>query len=347
MSSIRKLIIIGNGFDLHHGIKSGFADFYNSSFMSEDIKNVYEIMTEQLRSGYSWYDFEEEYRKLIEVESDILGNKGYDGKTLGLTEGNLKIYKPRIDMINYIFQSIFQQFIQYLKSTLHDSKNNPNFRDDSCLQSILDETDQIINFNYTSTLSDIYDVPENKIIFVHGSLKKNNPILGHSNYYDSTTPQNYGFRVIIPDLRTLALLGDKNLQRIEMWNEFKFKSGSFSEEKDINLSPIEKMKIIRNNSPLSIDTIQHLFDKPFSNIVHNSNNQNVKNELAIDFSKELEVFVIGHGLKSDFDLLSKIPVTVKKVTILKRSIDSGEDLLKTAKSLFKTDNIYLKDYEWD
>ncbi|EME8125846.1 hypothetical protein A5839_000483 [Enterococcus faecium] len=230
---------------------------------------------------------------------------------------------------------------------MDDSKNNPHYRKDDCLKIILDETDQIFNFNYTSTLEEIYDIPDDKIVFVHGSLKKDNPILGHSNYYDPSTPQNYGFRVNMPYLRELTLLGDKNLQRIEMWNELKFESGSFSEEKDINLSPISKMKFIRNNSPLSIDIIQYLFDNPFCNRVHNSNNQNVKNELAIDFSKELEVFVMGHGLKSDFDLLSKIPVTVKKVTILKRSFESGEDLLETGKSVFKTENIYLKDYEWN
>ncbi|MCG4305377.1 bacteriophage abortive infection AbiH family protein [Enterococcus lactis] len=107
MPNLRKLVIIGNGFDIHHGVESRFSDFYNSAFMSEDIRNIYDIMTEEFREANSWYDFEEEYRKLIEVESYILGNKGYDGKTLGLTEENIKIFQPRVDLINHVFQSIF------------------------------------------------------------------------------------------------------------------------------------------------------------------------------------------------------------------------------------------------
>lgn len=347
MSKIKKLAIIGNGFDLHHGIKSGYADFYKSSFMSEDIKSLYENMTAQFREANSWFDFEEEYRKLIKLESDTLGNKGYDGKTLGASDGNLKIYKPRIDLINYVFQSIFQQFIQYLQLTVQESKGNRFWQKDCCIQSIIKKIDQVLIFNYTSTLSEIYDVPENKIVFVHGSLSKKNPILGHSNYYDPTVPQNYGFRAIAPNLRELNFLGDKNLQRIEMWNNIEFQSGSFTKEENIDSILIEKMKFIRNNSPMSLNTTQYNFDNPFLTIKDEYNNQKFHNKLALDFSENLEIYVIGHGLKSDFDLLSKIPVTIKKVTILKRSSDSGKELRDAAQTIFKADNIQMKDYEWD
>lgn len=347
MSKIRKLAIIGNGFDLHHGIKSSYTDFYKSSFLSDDIKSLYENMTAQLREANSWFDFEEEYRKLIKLEYDILGNEGYDRKTLGASDENLKIYRPRIDLINYVFQSIFQQFIQYLQLKVQELKGNRFWKKDSCVQIFINQIDQVLNFNYTSTLSEIYDVPENKIVFVHGSLLKHNSILGHSNYYDSIVPQNYGFHAISPGVRELALLGDKNLQRIEMWNNFAFHAGSFYKEEKFNSSLIEKMKFVQNNSPLSLNTTQYNFDHPFLPLKDEKNNQKFHNELALDFSENLEVYVIGRGLKSDFDLLSKIPVTIKKVTILKRSSDLGKELRNTAKAIFKTNNIEMKNYDWD
>ena len=43
-SKVNKLVIIGNGFDLHHGIKSKYIDFYRSDYISCEIKALYDNM---------------------------------------------------------------------------------------------------------------------------------------------------------------------------------------------------------------------------------------------------------------------------------------------------------------
>lgn len=344
---INRIAIVGNGLDLHHGIKSSYKDFYCSDYMPAYLRDIYDILTESYHEVHNWYDFEEEYRSLIENELSLM-EKGYGGNSLGLSEENQKLFTPRVNLINYVFQGIKDCFLKYLKKEYKDSKNNSCFHSDSEVHKYLSDADIILNFNYTDSVKDIYGVDSKKIIHVHGNLN-GDPILGHSNYcdYDKTTGEtiNYGFRMIAPGLRETAYKGDKTLQRIEHWNGFKHSSGEVSWEKTVNMRPISTMRNVSSTSPISCEMLDHIYNYPFDTLFDERNNSEYVNKLALSFGEAVTIIVIGHGLQSDEDLLSKIPVEVEEVTLFQRS-QEDIDLINRGKRIFNVDCIHPVKYEW-
>lgn len=40
-----KIVVIGNGFDLHHKLKTGYSNFFNSTYCSDSLKTgMYKIL---------------------------------------------------------------------------------------------------------------------------------------------------------------------------------------------------------------------------------------------------------------------------------------------------------------
>ena len=344
MGSISNLVIVGNGLDLHHGLLSKYKAFYESDSLYPDTKAGYDVMISKYRKKVTWFDFEEEYRSLIYKETEIMSKEGYVSGKTGLSEANNKIFLPRIKRINDIFQDILKQFEMYLNE---EYKNKSlNFALDDNVKRFLLSSDKIINFNYTHTLQDLYDIEDSRIISPHGTLN-NGIILGHSNFYNQTSCDKYGLELALPKLRESTYLGDKNLQRIEKWNGFEFKDSEFLEPNPLGVGSNIIFKVIDNKSSMSYPTIQKVFESPFKEIIDDCNKLKYYNPLALDFSDEIEIVVIGHGLESDRDLLSKIPSKVSKVTLFQRKgkeLDSG--LCDRAKQIFRTNNVEWVEYSF-
>ena len=213
--AVKKLVVVGNGLDLHHGIRSKYKNFYNHISFPRELRDIYDILTESFYPAERWYDFEEEYRVLIKTET-VLVERGYGSRKTGLTDENTKLYMPRVNLINYVFQRINIEFINYLRDEYEAAKDasvNRCFKRDKNVLSALSEADVIINFNYTNTLEDLYEIDRDKIVHIHGTLERNNAIIGHSNFCDYEDPKGtrYGYRINYPGLRNSTYLGDKNL----------------------------------------------------------------------------------------------------------------------------------------
>ena len=340
---IKKIVVVGNGLDLHHGIKSRYSDFYSSPLFPKQLKCIYTIMTEGYREKSTWYDFEEEYRHLIFTENKIIENGGYISGNVGLSEKNKKYYLPRVKLINYIFQEIKIQFTSYLLEEYEVAKKREGFVRDSVISQELENADKILNFNYTDTLADIYKIDAGKVVHVHGTLK-DDPVLGHSNFCDYEDNVNYGLRVNMPDMRTSAYLGDKNLQRIEAWNGMHVNE-NYSGASYIGAGGLT-IKEVKNNSFISMNTLNANYSNPFEELVDSSNGYKYSNRLAMKFSDDLEIVIIGHGLQSDRDLLSKINVENKRVICMVRKNKDCE-IAKRAQNLFGVSKAITNNYEWE
>lgn len=177
------LFIIGNGFDLAHGIKSSYehfhqylrnkyGDFQNSKwiipYVYADNKKCSEIDAANLvmrlvslaeKDGNLWSDFENSLGKFDYAR--FFESEGFDEYT-HLTQLSLEISIPLI-----------KEFFSDWVSSIDIDKVK---KIDSFDRLIDRENDYFVCFNYTSTLEKVYSAKN--VCHVHGNTKEN-IILGH------------------------------------------------------------------------------------------------------------------------------------------------------------------------
>ena len=128
-----KLIIIGNGFDLHHGLKTSFSDFRNYLSNSDSdtklLKNVDFILGKQDNDSLNnlqWNDFE-----------DIMGGHFTNG--INKSSGDLNYYE------------VSTQFTERFYSYLIDENEKRKIRLTNSIKKEFKNANCILTFNYTNT----------------------------------------------------------------------------------------------------------------------------------------------------------------------------------------------------
>lgn len=346
MKKINNIVIVGNGLDRHHGLKTLYTDFRDNCMNKSLLNKLKECAKDlDVEYGYkTWYDLEETYRLLIIRLTKQIENKG------GFSQQNLPKYEHSIREINELFHQIMHELQKYLAQI---SLKNDCYKIDKSVLNILESADKILNFNYTRTLEDLYKISDEKIIHVHGELDTF-PILGQSNYFDNENE--------IHGMANLAQYISHNSKNIVTINA---QTGKFTEANGNQkiTQPIDtpdfgdkfrqriflmqkEQKCSQLFLPYSIQ--QKIYACPFDEF--NFDNFLLKNKLAIEFEKNIQISIIGHGLMSDKDLLSKIGMKSNKlVNIFQRP--SGKDL-SLMSEVFKVfdvgnENLIVTDYEWD
>lgn len=219
------LLIVGNGFDLEHGLKTQYTDFFDvidkkAASKNEIIlnDNKYIIKNNNLLSylikeykqnklqGNNWIDIETELKKIITLIEEIKTNNFIDNMNYYKGENEYttiyKIYsKSSYYFKNYLFpfaeaanyckylKKEYDTSIKNLESNLNELTNMLRDylleQDISNLTKTKDISDidykitHVLSFNYTDTFRKLYSKLDNdKIDFIHGSLNKNNLVLG-------------------------------------------------------------------------------------------------------------------------------------------------------------------------
>jgi len=183
----KHLYIIGNGFDIFTGLKTGYSDFRRW------LENNYIIVYEALTSTYGadgewWNDFENQlgYLNIFQYASDYpsikkplssISKKVFD-KEEPLERGDVTPHLNQespcaqrleglLDMLHYCFEKWVQEeqrCIRIRKYTYIEKKNS-----------------FFINFNYTDTLERIYNISEENILHIHGRAANNERLIfGHN-----------------------------------------------------------------------------------------------------------------------------------------------------------------------
>ncbi|MBV6391198.1 MAG: hypothetical protein KPEEDBHJ_00406 [Anaerolineales bacterium] len=171
------LYIIGNGFDIHHGINSRYSDFKN--YLLGVDKSLHKLITEYIPTEENWSDLEQ---ALADTDRD------------SITEYTLQFLKSYgaddwSDSYHHDYQYEIDKIIQGLSTNLKNRFAEwitqlyiPKHADVEGRIISIDKNAQFLSFNYTSTLSVIYGVPKDNILFIHGKAGSSNQeiVLGHA-----------------------------------------------------------------------------------------------------------------------------------------------------------------------
>ncbi|MCC4612427.1 bacteriophage abortive infection AbiH family protein [Xanthomonas campestris pv. esculenti] len=172
-----KLFVIGNGFDLHHGIPSRFRDF--RSFVRTQDTWVFDAVEEYLPVEEGWADLE---AALAEVDPDqIIDDLGHfapsyssdDWSDSGHGDFQYEVDKL-IERLSTDLRSLFGKWIRQLQIPAPGQVVHP--------VEVLDPAGAFLSFNYTTTLTRTYGIPRQQILYIHGcaDMPEEELILGHA-----------------------------------------------------------------------------------------------------------------------------------------------------------------------
>ena len=178
------LYIIGNGFDMAHGLSTSYMDFRNY------LENVdweylirleapYNCVPESRREWIDkclWREFESNLSSINETEI-------IDGGTsleLGLESGDVGIE----DTLNVYWEEQYG-YIQRLNDYIKSWAEQIDIQVPKKTKQIKRHSDDLfISFNYTLLLEKVYEIDPYQILHIHGSVNEENdppPVIGHGN----------------------------------------------------------------------------------------------------------------------------------------------------------------------
>ena len=162
-----QLVIVGNGFDVNHGLLSSYANF--KVWLSTNDKGLYDFLERYIDAAGDWWnDFE---RSLSEIDvpklirETPLENRPIDSKIPP------NFSHPASWRLDSVREAISLKFTEWVK-TLDDVKIKKRLE--------LPEACLYISFNYTDTLERIYGIKENRIVYIHGKASRGDELIyGH------------------------------------------------------------------------------------------------------------------------------------------------------------------------
>lgn len=167
-----RLYIIGNGFDIHHGIRSKYSNFRD--YVQNQDNDLYEMLEKYFDTDELWSDFEEtlahiDTDTITQDATDFLVSYGADNWSDAYHHDYQHEIQQALDLVTVKLRTHFTNWI--LELEIPDSPN-ANIKTGSIF----------INFNYTDTLECAYGISPKKIFYIHNKAIDNDSvlILGHS-----------------------------------------------------------------------------------------------------------------------------------------------------------------------
>jgi len=182
---MKRLIIIGNGFDKAHGLKTTFDDFIKYSPFYAEKYSIFK------NAGNEWCDIEDCFKNIIEAKLEETGSKvdieeiveeiiDYYGTDeygeVPYYDYKSEAFKKEIETVSKIVLLLIDfeaNFSNYLRTLYSDSKIPHQFYPITTLKKLFDSADRVINFNYTNVIELLYGF--NKVDHIHGNI--NNEIV--------------------------------------------------------------------------------------------------------------------------------------------------------------------------
>lgn len=182
---VKHLYIIGNGFDLHHGINSSYKNFQewiyeNNPDVFEQVDEIYGFCDDEW-----WSDFENQLASLdaIRYSSEIASENRPD---LTSDHCDRMWNDAQIEVENQLeelyseLRKCFREWIMQLTPPLESKKVN-----------LIIQDSVFVNFNYTKTLENLYGINQHNILHIHGCIDENEDfILGHGKSYEELDSLN-------------------------------------------------------------------------------------------------------------------------------------------------------------
>lgn len=155
------LVIIGNGFDLAHNLKTSFSDFrtwlleHGQKDFVQSMENIF-YRLHGMDENNLWSDFES---ALGSVDIDMLHSlyqEDHKGKD---------VYEDVIERIVLSIRGKFTDWINDINTQLFQPKLS------------LPKSAYYLSFNYTDTLETLYEIPKANICYIHGCQKSKDKLV--------------------------------------------------------------------------------------------------------------------------------------------------------------------------
>lgn len=168
------LYIIGNGFDLHHGVMSSYRSF--KIWLQRKNPAMHQMLEDVCKVDFLWRDFES---ALAYVNRDAFLAVGDVWLPQGWTEDDSysELFFAK-DQAMYAAQSMWDDIVKAFRAWVPTIKWQPQY-DTNKIR--LDDMARFVTFNYTPFLETQYGIPAQNILYIHGvrGSKKYPPIIGH------------------------------------------------------------------------------------------------------------------------------------------------------------------------
>lgn len=187
------LYIIGNGFDKHHWIDSGFDDFgrwleENHASLFYQLVSIYSISDEK-----EWQQFEHilgELNVTDQVEG-IMEDRRPNWMSLPDDDRSFnnakRDYEDAPEVARYTFEELFEK-VRYTFVEWINQLNEPERKQ----MITMEKNSTFVTFNYTDTLESLYKIAANQIIYIHGCAKRGEKLeLGHGKTVEDIQSEYY------------------------------------------------------------------------------------------------------------------------------------------------------------
>ena len=180
-----KLIIIGNGFDLHHQMPTGYGNYKDFlSIHHQDAIKDFESFGYLIKESDSdlWSDIESN----LTIDADSLISDFIENYYPDLSSDSDYTFDEMREELKSITQFIYDFTGAYFLEWI--SGINPNdyigYKDLT-----LDDDNLYITFNYTNTLETLYNIPSDRILHIHGRINDEliSNMLGGGSYHPAKT----------------------------------------------------------------------------------------------------------------------------------------------------------------
>ena len=182
-ANIKHLYIIGNGFDIHHGVNSSFLNFRNWLEKAEpniysQLCDLYEISTNENKAKEWWNDFE---NMLSEVDFNNYVENVVIENYPDLSKDDFR--DRDYHAAEYAASDELGALIYHVKRTFNAWNASLDKAEDSKRIHLIRKDSLFITFNYTRTLEELYQIPDNQVLHIHGMVGDDELILGHGKNY--------------------------------------------------------------------------------------------------------------------------------------------------------------------
>ena len=186
------LYVIGNGFDLYHGIRSEYR--YFGEYLSEVDYEVSNYLDEYLHAEESdfWSKFEANLANLdsdslCEFASEYLIGYGAEDWSDSCHHAYQGEIKDIVDGLTIRWLSHFRRWVKGLQIPSGDDFKGRLLN--------IDNDAEFLSFNYTPTLQKLYGVSSENVLHIHGNSKQPDTIvLGHGWVNQETELYEYDDR---------------------------------------------------------------------------------------------------------------------------------------------------------
>ena len=288
-ATMRKLILIGNGFDLAHGLKTSYKDFSEKYYDHPMLCKFRELVcSEFVENNVDWYDFEANYEGIVGSIFEKNFCNGISSEGCIALENKVKEY-------NEICEDLAELLKKYLKEETSTDINKL-----SSVQEEITYDTHLISFNYTDTAK-LYS---QKCNYIHGSISEDDfIILGFSegNVPDAMEGSEY-IRFYKEPLKEKL-----NFIRYLKHNLYNDKA-ELMQEFDKHLK-----SLFSGYGGYDEDEKPVVVDLPREIQYYAESNDYCRANLDMDIECVKEVVVMGHGLKSDTNYIRDIFERVYKL----------------------------------